>query len=155
IALAASAPHTSARIARRVSRGEAPRPRLFPAASQRLDSCAGDGWLAVGDAASAFDPLSARGVTSALQGAVRAAAAIARQLAGDTRALSWFRDTVVADYDTYLDQRAAYYAVEQRWPESPFWRCRHERITLDPHRRLRRAPHGRAAGRVAFGRLSD
>jgi len=154
IGLSADVPHTSARIAGRISRGASLPPRLFPAASQRLDPCAGDGWLAVGDAATTFDPLSARGVTSALRGGLNASIAIGRYLAGDARALAWCAAVVAADYDEYLDQRAASYAMEQRWPGSPFWRSRHELITLDPNRRLRRSPLRRAAEGAASGRWS-
>jgi hypothetical protein len=30
--------------------------------------------------------------------------------------------------------------MEQRWPDSRFWRCRHEIITLDPMQRLQFIP---------------
>lgn len=40
--------------------------RVRPAESSRLDRAAGEDWLAVGDAASAWDPLSSQGVYRAL-----------------------------------------------------------------------------------------
>jgi len=93
-------------------------------------------------------------VTSALRGGLNASIAIGRYLAGDARALAWCAAVVAADYDEYLDQRAASYAMEQRWPGSPFWRSRHELITLDPNRRLRRSPRRGLAERAASGRWS-
>jgi flavin-dependent dehydrogenase len=45
------------------------------ACTSRLDRAAGAGWLAVGDAASAYDPLSAEGICKALASASRAAQA--------------------------------------------------------------------------------
>ena len=132
-ALASSAPRT----AERLGSGKATaQPSLYSASSQRLDTCAGEGWLAVGDAASTFDPLSSQGVMNALRSGIHASRAIWRCLAGDSRALAGYGTAVASSYNGYLDQRAAYYGVEQRWPASPFWRCRHEAITLDPMQRL-------------------
>ena len=45
-------------------------------------------------------------------------------------------------FEDYLRDRAAYYRVEQRWPNSPFWQRRHQLlptetpIWLDPEQRL-------------------
>src|SRR6185295_11868055 len=119
--LAALAPHTAGRIAGLMPREE---PSLHSASSQRLDVCAGDGWLAVGDAASTFDPLSSQGVMNAVQSGIHASRAICRHLSGDLRAVSGYGAALARAYNDYLDQRAAYYALEQRWPDSPFWRCR-------------------------------
>ncbi len=40
-------------------------PRLLPAQTRRLDRFAGPGWLAVGDSATTFDPLSSQGLVKA------------------------------------------------------------------------------------------
>ena len=48
--------------------------------SARLDRFAGDGWLAVGDAALAFDPLSSQGILNALYTGLRGGQALARSL---------------------------------------------------------------------------
>src|SRR6185369_1865372 len=100
----------------------------------------GDRWLAVGDAACTFDPLSSQGVMKALRSGIDAAEAIRRHLSGDARALSVYADRVATAYDDYLDTRSAYYAMEQRWPDAPFWRHRHEVVTLDPGQWLRSIP---------------
>jgi flavin-dependent dehydrogenase len=96
------------------------------AASTILERVAGDGWLAVGDAASAYDPLSSQGIHKALASAEVAAWAIAK---GD---FDEYERTVRASFDDYLAARAKFYAVEQRWPSSLFWSRRQERLTLDP-----------------------
>jgi flavin-dependent dehydrogenase len=125
-ALAAGAPLTSARIADAASVDP---PQVFPASSQRLDVCAGDGWLAVGDAACTVDPLSSQGVMRALRSGIVAARTIDEHASGDRDALAAHHARVAKEFDAYLDTRRAYYAVEQRWPESPFWRARHESVT--------------------------
>jgi len=93
-------------------------PRCVDAGSARLDAVAGDGWLAVGDAALALDPLSSHGIGSALAGGIDAAAAIVSgSTAGYTRKL----DTL---WNAYAPARRATYALEGRWRESAFWRRR-------------------------------
>jgi flavin-dependent dehydrogenase len=121
-ALAAGAPLTCDRMAGGTAAGD---PVICPASSQRLDRCAGDGWLAAGDAASTVDPLSSQGVMRALRSGIIAARAIGEHLDGRSDALAAHHARLTTEYDAYLRTRAAYYALEQRWPDSPFWRGRH------------------------------
>ena len=116
------APHTRARIGADLGGAT---PKLVAAHSSRLGSVAGDNWLAVGDAAAALDPLSSQGIYKALQCGLLAADAIRRHFDGDARSLDRYQRTVEAQFSTYLRQRSAYYRMEARWPDSPFWRRRH------------------------------
>lgn len=82
------------------------------------------GWVAVGDAASAYDPLSSLGICKALESGIRAADALARNRLDEYEA--WVR----ASFEQYVQTRDAYYALETRWPDSPFWRARRgERVS--------------------------
>jgi flavin-dependent dehydrogenase len=108
----------------------------FPAASRHLHPFSGDGWLAVGDAASCYDPLSSQGLLKALRFAKPAAYATADALAGDETAGDRYAAWVGRDFEGYLEARSEVYRREHRWPASPFWRRRHEPVTLDPHRVL-------------------
>jgi flavin-dependent dehydrogenase len=95
------------------------------AQSRRLDPAVGEGWLAVGDAASVFDPLSSSGITKALRSGIFASYAIGDLLAkGDDRGLERYRRYVEDEFEGYTRVRARYYAEERRWPESEFWRRR-------------------------------
>ena len=95
--------------------------------SRRLEPAAGDHWLAVGDAASRFDPLSSQGITKALRSGVFASYAIGDLLTRDDDAgLSRYRRYVLEEFRSYQEVRAKYYREEQRWPASEFWRRRHE-----------------------------
>jgi len=96
------------------------------AGSTILDRVTGDRWLAVGDAASAYDPLSSQGIHKALASAEVAAWAIAND------DFEEYERTVWAAFDEYLAARATFYAVEKRWPQSLFWSRRQRRLTLDP-----------------------
>lgn len=94
------------------------------APSARLDRAAGAGWLAVGDAASAFDPLAAQGIHKALEDGLRAAEAIGAWLEGDAQALESYADAIASRFDAYLRNRVYFYSGEQRWADAPFWKRR-------------------------------
>jgi flavin-dependent dehydrogenase len=85
-----------------------------------LDRNAGDGWLAVGDAAISLDPLSSSGITSALMGGLHAATALDGALSGDTHALRRYGAAIDAVFDAHLKKRRQFYALERRW-DSAFW----------------------------------
>ncbi len=116
----ARAPLTRARLA-----GAMPAwgPRTFSARSQRLlrDPADPTRWLAVGDAALAVDPISGSGVVRALRTAAAAAHAALAALDGDRTALAAYDDERNRECTIYLQERASYYAIEQRWPGSAFW----------------------------------
>lgn len=101
--------------------------RVVPAWSSALERAAGEGWIAVGDAAAAHDPLSSHGIVHALSGGLQAAAAVQGWLGGSAAALSEYADREVRAYDNYLRLRDAYYADETRWPEAAFWRRRQQK----------------------------
>lgn len=98
--------------------------KVRSANSSRLDSPAGEGWLAVGDAASSYDPLSGAGIAKALHTGLGGAHAIAGSLDGDQAALDSYAAAVSRSYTRYLNQRMEYYGRERRWPASSFWRRR-------------------------------
>jgi flavin-dependent dehydrogenase len=89
-----------------------------------LDRTAGQGWLAAGDAASAYDPISAGGIYKALDDGLRAADAIIATLGGSRTAMDSYHQSVRTRFDGYAANRNYFYAVEQRFPKSPFWNRR-------------------------------
>src|SRR3954447_22497114 len=139
--LVGAAPLTSARLADRAGPLAAD-PRVVPAGSSLLTPVAGDGWLAVGDAAATCDPLSSQGILSALQGGRAAADAVAAELGGVGDQVERYAATVRTQYARYLSERAGYYALERRWPGSAFWQRRQQAVT--PRSAVR--PLGRPLG---------
>lgn len=98
--------------------------RVLPADTSRLDHIMRYLWLAVGDAAVAYDPLSSYGVGSALGSGFYAGHAIADLFAGREEArLAYLSVMQEAAERCFALQREAY-SRERRWPESPFWRRR-------------------------------
>ena len=96
------------------------------ARSQLLSPLCGLGWHAVGDAAMAFDPLASQGISKALDHGKRAASSIAAYLSGDALSLVRLALQLNQEYAAYRAMRADYYRIEMRWPQSVFWKRRHE-----------------------------
>jgi len=100
-------------------------PRVVAAHSSRLDRVSGDGWLAVGDAAMACDPLSSQGLAHALASGIRAGEALDGRLTGEVAAMGEYDRKANEVVRAYSQLRGVYYNREQRWPQSVFWRRRH------------------------------
>jgi len=98
--------------------------RIVQAESSFLDRVAGDAWVAAGDAAASFDPLSAQGITSAINSGLDAAHAAAAWLSGDAKAPVAYADHVRRGYAEYLTNRSVYYRIERRWQNGEFWKTR-------------------------------
>jgi len=113
---------TAARVA---GRGSCSRPRVDPAGSTRLLR-RGDSrpWLAVGDAATTFDPLSSQGILAALETGSQAAAAVQSSLQGDQAVLARYQQSLDDHWAIYLRSLRFFYAQEWRWPDSTFWQRR-------------------------------
>ena len=94
------------------------------ARSAVLDPAAGDGWLAVGDAAMSFDPLSSQGLFNAMFTGLAAAEAADSFLSGNALAFAQYRQTTQAIFHAYHTKLAATYSAEKRWPDAPFWQRR-------------------------------
>ncbi len=99
-------------------------PLIFAANSSRMDPITGKNWLAVGDAATAFDPLSSQGVYKALESGPRAARSIEQYWAGNQTALRDYAIWAKDGFDDYLLMREEYYGREMRWANSLFWQRR-------------------------------
>ncbi|MGB0522670.1 MAG: NAD(P)/FAD-dependent oxidoreductase [Flammeovirgaceae bacterium] len=94
---------------------------IRPAGTSYLPQPFGQNWLAVGDAAYAYDPISSFGITSALAGGFYAGHALADWLAGKQEALSVYRYVVENAFRAYLQKLEKHYDLEQRWSNSPYW----------------------------------
>ncbi|MER6958084.1 tryptophan 7-halogenase [Streptomyces sp. NPDC000618] len=113
-------------IRERIAGWERPprRLRVLAAGSACATPAAGPGWVAVGDAATATDPLAARGIVTALATGLVGARAILTDRAGDANAMAAYARRMTAVHAEYLETRAAQYRREQRW-DTPFWDRRH------------------------------
>ena len=92
-------------------------PLVVAAGTAHLDPPVGPGWLAAGDAAASFDPLSSQGILTAVLMGREAARHV-----DDPPAYAARYDEIVAAYER---ERRAMYRREERWPTAPFWARRH------------------------------
>lgn len=92
-----------------------------PASTGCLDRLYGPGWLALGDAAMSYDPLSSYGIGSAMGGGIYAALAVRDHLKGRTEALDAYVKVQAKAFSTCLELMAAHYRQETRWADVPFW----------------------------------
>jgi flavin-dependent dehydrogenase len=98
---------------------------VAPANTARLEAFAGTDWLAVGDAAVAYDPLSSYGVTAALGTGLHAADAIQGLIAGRLQTMTDYSQLQERAFSAIWAQQTDLYAAERRWTDKRFWRRRH------------------------------
>jgi flavin-dependent dehydrogenase len=98
--------------------------RVVSAASVLRQPVVGPNWIAAGDAALAFDPLSGLGVHKAMESGFRSAEAIARYLEGDSTGMVEYERWTLESFRSYLATRHQFYSSVERWPGSPFWERR-------------------------------
>ncbi len=101
--------------------------RVTPSWGSSLEQYAGDHWIAVGDAALSFDPISSQGIFNALYTGMKGAEAVLKTSWGDNNALPHYTQELKKIRSTYLRHHSIMYAAEQRWPQVPFWQSRHSK----------------------------
>ncbi|MEM8698088.1 MAG: tryptophan 7-halogenase [Pseudomonadota bacterium] len=121
LAAAAETDHIGAFLAENDCRPAAARPVLSPAGTAWIAPACGPGWLAIGDAGAAFDPLSSHGMTTALWSAVTAARAL---VARDRQGVARYAADLARGVKTFLSERRAIYAQVHRFSTKPFWQRR-------------------------------
>ena len=97
------------------------RPATWAAGTAWLQRPSGPGWLATGDAAACFDPLSSQGIlTAILMGRTAGDAAISLLVDPDAGTEAY--DTRYrAVIDRFSVEHRTMYGLERRWPDAPFW----------------------------------
>jgi flavin-dependent dehydrogenase len=114
-------PHTAKRV-------QSPPQNLevFSAISCIRDKAVGSNWVAVGDSARSFDPLSGQGLWTAMKSAIDASQVINRFFLGDVDSIPQYEQANRKAFNQYIEARNSFYAVERRWPHSKFWTRRHQ-----------------------------
>lgn len=108
-------------------------PQTTAANSSRLDKIHGPGWLAIGDAAVCFDPLSSQGMHTALYMGLRGAEYLVNRIGQDDEsAFDQLVTRINTIYNTHLRHRQLSLDLVQRWPDSEYWQRRWSKPM--PHR---------------------
>lgn len=126
-----AAPLTAARAAMAET---AERIFTWPARSHCLNQPCGPNWVAVGDAASSWDPLSSAGIMKALRTGKLGAFVLLDAVRGIEGAGTKYRRLVEAEYRHYRRDRRTVYRMERRWSGSAFWQRRHAAEPFDRER---------------------
>lgn len=99
--------------------------------STRLEQVIGKQWVALGDAAMSFDPLSSQGMFNAMANAMQLQKLLVsinfiKDL--DTGKMEHFNmlysQQIQQVWNHYLKHKNFFYSTEARWKESPFWKRR-------------------------------
>jgi 2-polyprenyl-6-methoxyphenol hydroxylase-like FAD-dependent oxidoreductase len=114
-------------------------PRVLPAGSSHVAIDASRPLIAVGDAASCFDPVSGQGILKALRSGIFSSYAVADALRGDPAGIARYRALMRREFAAYRQTLTDFHALELRWTEQPFWK------------RRQHPPAGPATSRSAVG----
>lgn len=114
--------HTRKRVSGAIAKGA---PTIFAAHSQRRSEMGGRGWVAAGDAAMTFDPLSSHGILKAMRSGKLASFVAVDFLTRGIETHERYTRLALTEYDAYEQARQSFYREEQRWPSSSFWSRRH------------------------------
>lgn len=91
-----------------------------------LPTLEGSSWIAIGDAAASFDPISAQGIYKGLSHGLMAAEKVKSWFENKGETSTEYSEQVKEQYKVYQRNRAHSYGLERRWQESDFWRKRIE-----------------------------
>jgi len=119
------------------------------ACSQRLDSFVANGFVAIGDAAQAYDPLSSQGITKALESGVKAGQLVGYALESAPsldnapeiakRYMERYATAQERLWQRYQQHYQYFYQMQSRWPKAEFW----QRRSINRHStHFRSAQHG-------------
>ena len=108
------------------------KPWIRNAATHISDSTACDNFIAIGDAAASFDPVSSMGIGFAISSACHAARLIQTQLTENTPTKTdIYQQDILANFNNYMKIRSQFYQKETRWASADFWKRRNELSTLN------------------------
>jgi flavin-dependent dehydrogenase len=96
-------------------------PRALDARGARLAHVGGDGWIACGDAAMCFDPISGQGIFSALHSGHAAGMAVIAALNHDREKPDAYPSQMNEVWNICRTRLQAIYQNQRRWPAAGFW----------------------------------
>ncbi len=92
--------------------------RVYNAYCRRLLNPGNNRWIATGDAACSFDPLSPIGIGNAFLSGIKAAETF------KTKNFYEYSNDIDHNFSSYLKNRERIYSLEKRWLNKPFWKKR-------------------------------
>ena len=99
-------------------------PFVVDAGGSRLESYHGRNWIACGDSALSFDPLSSQGIYTAMYSGMSVPKAISAASRPDESSLDSYALALAGVRRVYRARLASPYRQIERWPDSPSWTAR-------------------------------
>ena len=83
-------------------------------------------FIAIGDAAASFDPISSMGIGFSISSAIYAAKHITQELEKGISRIELYQEDLKKNFNLYHQTKTRYYNEEKRWPNSIFWQRRNK-----------------------------
>lgn len=101
------------------------KPWVRNAQTQLTDATGIHNFIAIGDAAASFDPISSMGIGFSITSAFHGAKHVQHQLSkNELLTTQVFQDDIEKNFREYLRLRTQFYQQEQRWSTAAFWKRR-------------------------------
>lgn len=97
-------------------------PHVMISNSSVLERVIGQNWLAVGDASVTYDPISSKGILSAINDGIIVADMIAKHFNKKNAGFEDYNKKITTGFCSYLIKRNYYYNLEKRWENNTFWK---------------------------------
>lgn len=107
--------------------------KSMPSGTSYLTKMYGKNWLAVGDAAFSYDPISSYGITSSLASGYYGAHALSSKLANEEDAFLAYSYIIKNATKAYFQKLAHQYNSEKRWRNSYYWKNRFKTFNETKH----------------------
>ncbi|WP_299683077.1 tryptophan 7-halogenase [uncultured Tenacibaculum sp.] len=108
---------------------------VVSANSTKLNQVVGQQWLALGDAAISFDPLSSQGMFNAMATAMQVSDLLKKVNISSNlneEKIAYLSNNYTSQIDSiwnhYLKHKELFYSAETRWKNALFWKRRHENV---------------------------
>jgi len=108
---------------------------VVAANSTRLELVTGKQWVAIGDAAISFDPLSSQGMFNAMANAMQLKELLVMSNIVnhpdtdiDKQFQKMYTEQMESIWGQYLYHKNTFYSAEMRWKNYPFWKRRHHSL---------------------------
>lgn len=92
------------------------------ASSVTQQDVSGEKWIAIGDAALAFDPISSQGIFNAIYTAWKASALIKASFLSQVTTFDAYSNEIKNIENFYKNSEIEFYSQEKRWLDSNFWK---------------------------------
>jgi len=121
---------------------------ICPASSYFMEIPPAGGWLPIGDACYAVDPLTSAGLFHAINSAITSTDHLASYLNGDDNALAALNQINHTRFENYLQERVNMYRQVKTFANNQYWQRRHGRISLEPNQLIARQNDADALNQV-------